>query len=565
MKNVILSLISLFFFQFCQAGIPYRWKSINKDFDRLASLCEEFNFNDQDRKELEPIVETMGQIAHRLGDRQLQARALYWKAWQQENVPIDSSLRWLNQALALCDSTRYKHDNLRMQLFKAGLLRVKGQYLESYRLGKAVAEAGEAENDWFYVGKAEVQLGAVMGDLGEHALALHHYREAGEHFTHAESKESETKNRLNIANALYWTGKKGEAQNTLDSLLKDPIAKGDTSFYVNVLVSLTSMSANPSIEWAKEAWNLSQKEGSPQLICLAAQTMGMHMLVQGRIDSALIYYRKAVDNSKTCPKGMQLPAYNGLAAAFAQLGMRDSSELYEAMMKGIEANIQSQNVVSELEKQDIVKKINSLEEESLKAKESAARMRMATGAIVAASVLALLIAFYFIRKAYKKKRAKEKEALTLMQKNNKMRMDLEDKDRALEKSNIAESEHQQHLKDLQEEIKLLRKSQRLHNAEEPENAKKGSESMASKQWERLRIRFEDTNPQLLSHLKEQCPALSEKELWLCAYIHAGLTSKEIASMNGVLPETINTARYRLRKKLDLPRHLSLEDFLRNIL
>jgi DNA-binding CsgD family transcriptional regulator len=43
-----------------------------------------------------------------------------------------------------------------------------------------------------------------------------------------------------------------------------------------------------------------------------------------------------------------------------------------------------------------------------------------------------------------------------------------------------------------------------------------------------------------------------------------MTSKQIAQILSVLPKTVNTARYRMKKKIGLKENKSLEDFLRGI-
>jgi hypothetical protein len=45
-------------------------------------------------------------------------------------------------------------------------------------------------------------------------------------------------------------------------------------------------------------------------------------------------------------------------------------------------------------------------------------------------------------------------------------------------------------------------------------------------------------------------------------IKLNLSTKEIASMLGVLPESVKTSRYRLKKKFALAEDESVEDFIK---
>ena len=82
------------------------------------------------------------------------------------------------------------------------------------------------------------------------------------------------------------------------------------------------------------------------------------------------------------------------------------------------------------------------------------------------------------------------------------------------------------------------------------------------EWQYFKLHFESVHPDFFLHLKQVYPVLTENDLRLCAYIRIGMTTKEISQMLSVLPETVNMARYRMRKKLELTQEASLEDFLR---
>jgi DNA-binding CsgD family transcriptional regulator len=51
---------------------------------------------------------------------------------------------------------------------------------------------------------------------------------------------------------------------------------------------------------------------------------------------------------------------------------------------------------------------------------------------------------------------------------------------------------------------------------------------------------------------------------LCAYIKLNIATKEIARLMNIAPESVNTHRYRLRKKLTLPAEETLDSFIHGI-
>ena len=82
-------------------------------------------------------------------------------------------------------------------------------------------------------------------------------------------------------------------------------------------------------------------------------------------------------------------------------------------------------------------------------------------------------------------------------------------------------------------------------------------------WEDFKRYFEDVHTGFIETLKEQHPDLSANDLKICALTRLNLNIKESATILGITPESAKTARYRLRKKLDLePNEELLGFFLR---
>lgn len=81
---------------------------------------------------------------------------------------------------------------------------------------------------------------------------------------------------------------------------------------------------------------------------------------------------------------------------------------------------------------------------------------------------------------------------------------------------------------------------------------------ADDDWRYFKLRFEKVHPGFFERMKDCYPALSRTELRLCAYIRVGMTAKEIAQVLSVKPDTVNTSRYRIRKKMQLAPDASLE-------
>ncbi len=82
-----------------------------------------------------------------------------------------------------------------------------------------------------------------------------------------------------------------------------------------------------------------------------------------------------------------------------------------------------------------------------------------------------------------------------------------------------------------------------------------------KDWEDFRLYFENVHKDFFKNLKERFPELGNSELKLCALVKLNLNMKETAAIMGISAESVKTARYRLRKKLNLSKDQTLTDFI----
>ena len=76
--------------------------------------------------------------------------------------------------------------------------------------------------------------------------------------------------------------------------------------------------------------------------------------------------------------------------------------------------------------------------------------------------------------------------------------------------------------------------------------------------------IEVVNRNFYKKLRETFPKITSKELELCGLLRLNMSNKEIALYRSVAPDSIKTARKRLRKKLQLQSDVDIRSFLQNI-
>ncbi|MBK6987554.1 MAG: hypothetical protein IPH33_04540 [Bacteroidetes bacterium] len=69
-----------------------------------------------------------------------------------------------------------------------------------------------------------------------------------------------------------------------------------------------------------------------------------------------------------------------------------------------------------------------------------------------------------------------------------------------------------------------------------------------KEWSDFNAHFESVNKNFYTRLKQSYPDISPNDLKICALIKLNLSIKEMAGILNISPDSVKTARYRLRKK-----------------
>jgi len=190
---------------------------------------------------------------------------------------------------------------------------------------------------------------------------------------------------------------------------------------------------------------------------------------------------------------------------------------------------------------------------SLKSKEEKLNLQLGFSIILLiVIVLASIIVVVFL----KKKHSLEKELIT---QRNLSEVELNKKELTLTALQLMEKDK------LLGEIKDdLEKIQKDKNDVSINKIRSTIQVNSKKKWEEFEARFVQINNSFYESLNKKHNNLSRNELKLCALIKLNFSSKEMADILGVSADSINKARYRLRKKMDLTRDENLVTYINSI-
>ncbi|WP_298340813.1 triple tyrosine motif-containing protein [uncultured Algibacter sp.] len=197
---------------------------------------------------------------------------------------------------------------------------------------------------------------------------------------------------------------------------------------------------------------------------------------------------------------------------------------------------------------------------------------------IAFYVLSILLFSLFMHNIYKRYYRKQRERLMtkttrefelkelenkqqLMRfKNDKLREDIESKNRELGISTMNLIKKNEFLSSIKKELESVEEVKNIKHVVKIIDRNLNNND----DWNLFQEAFNNADKDFLKKIKSIHPALTSNDLRLCAYLRLNLSSKEIAPLLNISARSVEVKRYRLRKKMDLPHEASLSDYILEI-
>lgn len=192
------------------------------------------------------------------------------------------------------------------------------------------------------------------------------------------------------------------------------------------------------------------------------------------------------------------------------------------------------------------------------------RLKLWIISISSISIFSFLAFLYFSRKQHLIN-AKNKQKIAELQ-NEKLNSQIESKQRDLSDFAINLTQNQEWAKALATKLEHLkttkgRERKKLFDAFEQDIQNKITFDVDTKDFYQ---RLDTLNDAFYSKLQNKFPDLSKTEKRLCSLIRLKIESYEIAALQNITLASLNTSRYRLRKKLNLDKDEDLNDFIQSL-
>lgn len=493
--------------------------------------------------------------------------------------------------------------------------------LANYDLGKNIyKELGDQHG----YGRSLTNMGMIYGEQGNYDVALDNYQQSLIIFQelHDDKRMASAinsignvhKNQKNFDEALI------SYKQAMDIWVKAGDKKSTAGSYINIASIYTKQKKyDAAIASANKAFELfeSFKDSNGQIICL--NNLGEIYLQKEDYPQALLKYERSLEiNQQFQSKRLMITAYNGLGQVYTkqhntgkaienyrhaqslaqgsgirpalQLSYQGLATVYGDMkdyanayhfqqlsntLKDSIFNAENTNKIANLrvhyESEKKQNEIKLLQKE--KDLGYAHRNMLALGLIGGLIVLGL--AFNRQRLKVRKDREihiaqqalAENEIRNRQEREQQLTTELEFRNKALTTHTLNLIQKNSILEDIRQTISLALKTRQV----EEHSSLFGRlinlidySFNLDKDWDEFKMYFEGVHKDFFTKLKKGYPDLSSGELRLCALIRLNLNLKEAATLLNIAPDSVKTARHRLRKKLNLPEDSNLTDYLMTV-
>lgn len=316
---------------------------------------------------------------------------------------------------------------------------------------------------------------------------------------------------------------------------------------------------------AKQCFELAEQKNQHQKSSYAQAAIlgnfGNLFLITHEIQKSIYYSIKSIELSKANRfAGYLVESYNTLYKSYNEINDFQNALFYYKKHKELEDSLMNSDKIADINRLRIQ---HQVENEEARNEIIQAKLRNRTIISFSTILFAIFLITIFIllysryrlnKKVYKKE--KEELNLTIDEQNRRLvsqLMETKIKHRILDEAGslldaIEKTKDQEELKRKVEEFKnTVQKSNKVED-----------------DWQKINFHFEKVHQDFFKKLLESHPQLSTNDLKLCAYTKMNLSTKDIANLMNISYRSVQTNRYRIKKKMKLDNKVNFTSYIQTV-
>ena len=561
-----------------------RVSSQNEAFDSLAN--EVYRLAVYQQSKSLALLEKLYQMAYHDPDSNvLIARCLYEEASLYSAQGITDTLL-SNRIKSRLDRSKELPSLEHALLMSAwGIsLTFKGKYAESFPLHLQALEIYKQLQDNRFIAGTFRALGRICFRMNLYNLSVYYLSEALTYVTPDFCGYYFIKADIATANLIMDTSAAG--MNSSFELLKiaeeNNIEELLPRLYVNIGARLFTSDIEEAFVYINKTKSLDFD--NPKLSATLSANFGHYYRQKKEYSKALAYFKEAKIVMEKVNNPFNLfVLYDDLSSIFEETGQLDSALFYSRKSIELSRKLNSGLEAIEAYQEYMTIFLKTKENELIITEQTIQLKNNQVIIITIVSVFSVLVIFLFSLYTHQQKlrKASENQELASKLEHEKKLQQYEKRQRKLEQEKQKEVIDAKTREVTSYSILVSNKNQMLKQIKDltgeifdnKENctkvAKKIDEIIQSnlnidEEWGNFKMHFDKVHPDFFEKLRHICDNLTEENLKMCAYLKMRMTTKQIAQLLQVVPNSIITSRYRLRKKLQLADNEDLDSFIGNL-
>lgn len=554
----------------------YHFKTVDRHFDSIAARVLNDEFNRRHTPEALSNIVKLKKMASG-GSSVMKARAALWGIrTAQLDASSDSCILVLEKIKSAVPK-EYDYDRAVISYQLAGNYERTGNYLNTYQLLQEAIPVLEKYGDDYFLGNAHLLMGLMYSDIGNPELAMDEIHIADRHYR----KCGYPVNRVYFFEANFA----GDENEQLRLFKKSIETGGDDpgmtiQSYDHIATIFNRMNLPDSALHYIDLGNGMLQRTIPDNITLKILldlNEAKTRFKLGQVDRALkIAKRVETANLRFIDEYWEPSIYRFLSMVYESKGNKDLAfsylKKYQKEFERKTETIQAQEIPKARAREAINRQKTQIAEMEHENQNARNRLHI--------SLLLLMIVllgggavFYSINQRMKLRKIENRELRSNLERemvikrlnSENFERDMKKKDCEISSSVLLLSNKNDVLQQIGEITKKYYQDGKIPLEYVGQvNSLVRDSIKGDDEWTRFKMHFDSVHPDFFTKLKNISAELTENDLRLCAYLRIGMRAKDIASMLSVSPASVNTNRYRIRKKLGLEKDDSLDDFIRRI-
>lgn len=327
-----------------------------------------------------------------------------------------------------------------------------------------------------------------------------------------------------------------------------------------------------ALSYYKEALAFFNELGSERGVAVTTGNIAYIYQKTGQYDSSIVLYEKAIATFKELKTWHYLSNnYLNLSDVYREKGDFETALYYHELYGELKDSVSNVEVIGRIEdlqiqyaikKKDdelkIIEQEKKLVEQENQLKEN--RFWLITGGL---SFAIILLGLLIRNLRVSLQRTKLREQLT-SRKNEELAQEISFKNREMEQFALRIVEKNELLNDLKQNLQEASKQDDSNEKIKEITSDINHSLYLDKDRKELELKMNHLHQAFLAKLSSMFPVLTKNDKRLCSLLMMDLSTKDVAAIMNIAPESVKKNRQRLRKKLELDPGTDINDFLKRI-